>query len=263
MHMPSLSRIDFLDLVSDVIAKRFPLVQVERNEADFALRLNGSWTRLENLYRTCMQQGDDINHTIERWITEMLRASEGTPDQQASYEELRERIMPMILSSAPRDRSGPPMVTQQLLEGLTVAYAVDSEQTIAYIPKQTFDSWTVAVDELHETAIANLVTRSQELPAQAAADDNGQIALIVIQTKDGYDASRILLPDLHDRLREHLGSPFLAGIPNRDILLCFRNEPELLARMQSQVAQDFRTLPHQVSKELFLITPDGIAPFQP
>jgi uncharacterized protein YtpQ (UPF0354 family) len=261
--MAKLSRADFMELVADLIGKRFPLIKLEKSEGDFALRLNGAWARLENLYRSCMQQGDDVTHLVERWVTEMLRASEGSPDQTASYEELKHRILPMVLSAAPRDRSGPAMVTQQLVDGLTVGYAVDSEHTIAYIPKVTFESWNITIDQLHETSIANLVTHSEDLPANAAADDNGRIALIVVQTKDGYDASRILLPDLHDRLREHLGSPFLCGVPNRDILLCFRNEPELLERMTRQIAEDYQTMPHQVSNRLFLLTPDGIAPYQP
>ena len=96
--------------------------------------------------------------------------------------------------------------------------------------------------------------------AQAAQDESGQINLILFQSGDGYDASRILLPTLHERLREHLGSPFLAAIPNRDILLCFRNDDETIGRVKGQVEEDYRRMPHQVSDKLYLITADGIAP---
>jgi uncharacterized protein YtpQ (UPF0354 family) len=76
---------------------------------------------------------------------------------------------------------------------------------------------------------------------------------------DGYDASRILLPTLHERLREHLGSPFAAGIPNRDILLCFRNDDETVDRLKGQIAEDYRNMPHQITDRLLLVTADGIA----
>ena len=46
------------------------------------------------------------------------------------------------------------------------------------------------------------------------------------------DLERILLPGLHEHLREHLGTPFLAGIPNRDILVCFRNDAEVRASIE-------------------------------
>ena len=93
--------------------------------------------------------------------------------------------------------------------------------------------------------------------ASAAQDEDGQISLILFQTGDGYDASRLLLPTLHDRLREHLGSPFAAAIPTRDLLLCFRNDDETIARVKEQVADDFRRMPHQVTDRLLLVTPDG------
>jgi uncharacterized protein YtpQ (UPF0354 family) len=156
---------------------------------------------------------------------------------------------------------GQGMVTQTLLEGLLVGYGLDNQRTIAYVPRQAFEAWGITLDELHEASLANLTARSQVLQAHAAADADGRVNLIIVQTMDGYDASRILLPGLHEHLRGHLGSPFVAGIPNRDILLCFRNEPENVARLRGQIAQDFQTMPHQVTDQLFLITADGLAPF--
>ena len=117
----------------------------------------------------------------------------------------------------------------------------------------------MTLDELHELSIKNLVLRSEALSAQAAEDDNGAINLILFQTLDGYDASRVLLPTLHERLRGYLGSPFGAAIPNRDILLCFRNDAETVARLRKQVADDYRQMPHQVTDQLLLVTPDGLA----
>jgi uncharacterized protein YtpQ (UPF0354 family) len=97
------------------------------------------------------------------------------------------------------------------------------------------------------------------MPAHAAQDEGGKINLILFQTLDGYDASRVLLPTLNARLKEHLGSPFCAAIPNRDILLCFRNDPDSVSRLRQQIADDFRTMPHQVTDKLLLVTPDGLA----
>jgi hypothetical protein len=79
---------------------------------------------------------------------------------------------------------------------------------------------------------------------------------------DGFDASRLLLPTLHDRLREHLGSPFVAGIPNRDILLCFRDDDETVQRLREQIDADYKKMPHPITDHLLLVTPDGIAPHE-
>jgi hypothetical protein len=68
--------------------------------------------------------------------------------------------------------------------------------------------------------------------------------------------------DPFSTVREHLGTPFLAGIPNRDILVCFRNDPETLDRLARQIKEDFKGMPHQVTDQVFLITSDGIAVFK-
>ena len=119
----------------------------------------------------------------------------------------------------------------------------------------------LSIEDLHRTAIDNLVARSEAISAHAAQDENGNVNLILFQTMDGYDASRILLPTLHERLKEHLGSPFAAGIPNRDILLCFRNDPETVDSLRDQINSDYRTMPHQVTNKLLLVTADGTALF--
>ena len=252
-----------MERVAEVVHHRFPLVKLDRNTDDFALSLNGYWISLENLYRTSAGHPELFQTMVERWVLELLRLSEGTPDQRASFEEIKGRILPMVISTGPRDVAGMAMVSQELLEGLCIAYAIDSQRTIAYIPRKVFEKWNITLDELHEKALANLVARSQSLEAHAGQDESGQVVFVIFQTMDGYDASRILLPGLHERLREHLGSPFLAGIPNRDILICFRNDPTTLEKMTGQIAHDFQTMPHQVSHCLFLVTADGIAAYQP
>jgi uncharacterized protein YtpQ (UPF0354 family) len=257
--MPEMTREQFVDRVIEQVREKFPLVKLARGDEPFSLRVNGNVVALENLYRMVQIRPDEMKRQVERWVVELIRAGEGTPDLVAGFEEIKDRILPMVLSSqdAKREQS---VVSQSLIEGLQVAYAVDSDRTIAYIPQTHFDAWKISLDQLHETAINNLVSRSEAISAHAAQDENGEINLILFQTLDGYDASRILLPTLHDRLREFLGSPFAAGIPNRDILLCFRNDDETVNRLQAQIAEDFKQMPHQVTDRLMLITPDGIAP---
>jgi uncharacterized protein YtpQ (UPF0354 family) len=257
--MAAMTREQFVEKVSEHIRIKFPLVKLARGEQPFSLRINEQTTSLENIYRITMLNPTELQRHVERWVVEIIRAGEGSPDQSASFEELRERIYPMILSAAAAEPHTSTMITQPLVGSLVVAYAVDSDRTIAYIPGAHFDSWGITLEELHETAIANLVSRSDNIQAHAAQDDDESINLVLFQTLDGYDASRILLPTLHERLREHLGSPFAAAIPNRDILLCFRNDDATVARLHQQIKQDYRQMPHQITDKLLLVTADGIA----
>jgi hypothetical protein len=262
------TRDNFVEQVIEIIRSRFPLVKVARSPLQsFTILINGAPTGLENLYRMSMLRPEDTRRQVERWVVELLRAAEGSPDRGGSFEELKERILPMVVSNAPRDVSGTPtipesLVTQSIVHKLNVAYAVDNDRTISYIPRPQFEKWHITMDELHDTAVDNLIKRSQTMQAHAAKDDADHVTLMLFQSMDGYDASRILLPALHDRLKEHLGSPFAAGIPNRDILLCFRHDPALIRRLREQIQTDYLSMPHQITDALFLVTPDGIAPLE-
>lgn len=258
--MEPLTREQFVDVLFSHVKQKFPLVKLLKvTDQPFAVSVNGNVASLENLYRIAALRPEQTDRHIDRWMVELLRASEGTPDHAKSFKELRERIMPMVLSSTVTDLHSGTMVSQPLLDELYVAYAVDNDRTIAYIPRAIMDKWKISVDELHEAAIENLVRQSEAINAQAAQDEEGQVNLVIFQTMDGYDASRLLLPSLHDRLKGYLGSPFVAGIPNRDILICFRNDPEMVQRLQQQIKSDFQQMPHQITDRLLLVTADGLA----
>ena len=256
--MSALTREQFVERVLQIVPARFPLVKLARAEEPFSLKVNGHVVSLENLYRLSQIHPEDLQRHVERWMVELLRAAEGMPDRDGSFEELKGRIFPMILPDA-LDGVYRQTLMQPLIEGLNVAYALDSDRTITYVHQSQFEAWKVSLDDVHSAAIDNLVSRSESMPATAAQDEDGTISLIIFQTGDGYDASRILLPSLHEKLSEHLGSPFAAAIPNRDILLCFRNQDQTIDRLKNQIEEDFKHMPHQLTSSLLLVTPDGIA----
>lgn len=258
--MSDITREQFVQRLIQQIHAQFPLVRIARApQQPFSVLVNGHLASLENLYRLTVLNPEEMYHNVERWMVEMLRASEGHPDHAGSFQQLKDRIMPVVTVPHPGDVHTATMVSQPFVADLLIAYAIDQERTIDYIPQSHFASWHMNVDQLHETALANLIARSEQLPAHAAQDEDGKISLIIFQTMDGYDATRILLPNLHDRLREHLGSPFAAAIPNRDILLCLRSDDATLTHFRQQVRQDYRSMPHQITDRLFLVTPDGVA----
>lgn len=277
-----ITRDRFAQAVIARVRRRFPLVKIGRARQPFSVRVNGHVASLENLYRISKLKPGDLQHQIERWAVELLRASEGTPDRQATLDEVGDRLLPMILPADIKGDEGEliepidvsagarnpgqgtqgidNLVTQPLVPGLRVGYVIDGDRTIAYVPWEALERWDITVDRLHERAMANLMARSEAMNAHAAQDDEGEINLILFQTLDGFDASRLLLPNLHERLRDHLGSPFVAAIPNRDILLCFRHDEDTVTPLRDQIRRDYRTMPHQVTDRLMLVTADGIAP---
>ena len=86
---------------------------------------------------------------------------------------MKNRILPMIVGRSADVLAG--IVSQPLVNGLFVAYAIDNDRTITYIPKQRFESWGISIETLHTTAIDNLTARSESLAVHAAQDDDGQV----------------------------------------------------------------------------------------
>src|SRR5687768_4076926 len=171
--MSTPSREQFVAEVLECVGDRFPLVKIARGDQPFSMKVNGHVASLENLYRSVLLHPDESRHQIERWIVELLRASEGSPDRNGTFDELKDRILPMILADKDVENHKN-TVTQPLIEGLHVAYAIDSDRTIAYIPEAQFDAWHITRDELHEAASENLITRSEAMSAHAAQDEEGR-----------------------------------------------------------------------------------------
>ena len=119
--------------------------------------------------------------------------------------------------------------------------------------------WGVDCDALDEIARENLARYAPDLEVQIVDSSEGGRAAIVAR-QDGYDAARLLLSSLHERLAPELGGDFLVATPARDMFLAISAKPAVFVdRIQSRVEQDFRRLPYPISSDFFLVTRDGVA----
>lgn len=260
--MAHLSREQFAQDVVRRVRDRFPLVQIGRSNQPFSLRVNGSDASLENLYRIAELRPDELQHQIERWAVELLRVGEGRPDHGETFAGVADKIMPILLNGTTEGKRIAFLATQPLVADLHIGYVIDGDRTIAYIPQALLQKWEVTLEKVHKQALENLVNRSHNMSAHAMQDDDGDVNLVLFQLMDGYDSSRLLLPALHERLRSHVGSPFCAAVPNRDILLCFRDDQETVEKIRNQIKADYRTMPYHVSDAVLLVTADGVAAYR-
>jgi uncharacterized protein YtpQ (UPF0354 family) len=102
--------------------------------------------------------------------------------------------------------------------GLGVVYGLHAGGFDVIVNGDHVLSWGVPVAQIQEVALRNLASWS----AGAAWTDevSGERRLISSDTGDGWDASRILLPEVIDRLSSELGSAgrVLIGVPERHLL---------------------------------------------
>ena len=103
--------------------------------------------------------------------------------------------------------------------GLTVVYVLHAGGFDVIVNSDHLLSWGVTTDAVQEAAMRNLAAWS----ATAAWTDevSGERRLISSDTGEGWDAARILLPDVLDRLSAELGAAgrVLIGVPERHLLV--------------------------------------------
>jgi hypothetical protein len=123
--------------------------------------------------------------------------------------------------------------TQPLLDegpaGLPVVYALDAGAFDVIVNVDHLRSWGVGPAEVQEAALQNLATWSGSAPW--TDEVSGERRLVSSDTGDGWDAVRILLPDVVRHLEDELGphGRILVGVPERHLLVAGSlgpNDPE-------------------------------------
>jgi hypothetical protein len=102
---------------------------------------------------------------------------------------------------------------------LAVVYAIPAEGFAVIVNGDHLVSWRVDAAALRGAALANLAAWSEAAPW--TDEVSGGRRVISSATGDGWDAARILLPDVRAHLAEELGAGdrVLVGLPERDLLV--------------------------------------------
>lgn len=225
----------------------------------FDLVVDGRHLGLENVYRMVLgdpERGTDI---VEDYLEKILEGDDiGTG--MLPWEFAQHRIMPRIQ---------PERIFRQLdreqvahvpwVNGTVIVFVLDMPQvTVSLTVEQTL-RWGVDMDQLDEISRRNLEKYSPELRIQVIESRDGGRAAI-LNEYDGYDAARLLLGRLHERLAPELDGDFLVATPSRDMFVAMSaTPPEFVDRLRKRVEQDFRRLPYPITRDLFLVTRDGVA----
>jgi Protein of unknown function (DUF1444) len=103
--------------------------------------------------------------------------------------------------------------------GLPVVYTLNAGAYDVIVNADHLLSWGVTAADLQDKAMANL--RAWSATAAWTDEVSGERRLLSSDTGDGWDATRILLPEVQQRLTSELGSVgrVLVGLPERHLLV--------------------------------------------
>jgi uncharacterized protein YtpQ (UPF0354 family) len=181
-----------------------------------------------------------------------------------TWAEAQARLLPALKprSYVGPDSAGRGSLVNEWLADVVICYVLRNKDIFRFVTTADADRWGMDAQALHQVAIANLCRLAWPAELQGARQrDGGRV--IVIATGDGLASSRLLHPDLHRLLRGPLGSPFRAGIPDRDTLVVYSDRRRLRQQTERQLRKDHRTSSYPITPRPFLVTPDGVAPAPP
>ncbi|MEM1331220.1 MAG: DUF1444 family protein [Planctomycetota bacterium] len=248
----------FASFVRSQVERLRPHDHIDATE-DQELLINGRRLDIENLYRMVSHEPERAEEIVEFFLVQLFSA-EASEVQDLSLDFARRRIMPRVQPESIFDHLNREMVAHvPYVNNTVIVFVTDLPQMTVSITTEQLLKWRVCAEELDEIARENLRSYAPELHVQLVDSREGGRAAIISE-QDGYDAARLLMGDLFERLAPELGGDFLVGTPARDMFVAISRDPgPFVARLQERVTHDFSRLPYPITDQLFYVTRDGVA----
>ena len=240
-----------------LLRERYPDEDFQHDEK--GIRGRGRVVYLSNLHREVRAAPERRDKIVGHFVRS-LGDSMKLPMGQESWEDARGRLIPILKprSYLDSDSASRHSLATEWLADVVICYALRSKDIFRYVTTWDAGRWKVDPEELHQVAIANLTRLDWPTRLEGVLQRDGG-RLILIMTDDGLGSSRLLHPDLHRMFSGPLGSPFRAGIPDRNTLIVYTDRERLRKRTERQLLKDYRTSSYQITPRPFLVTADGIA----
>lgn len=155
------------------------------------------------------------------------------------------------------------LVVRDFYADVRIMYALEFKEAPQLVSHGMMKRWGMDADRLHQRALANL-DRAGEIGIKQVAKLPW---LHVIETEDGYAASRVLLHWRWAELTLKLGDLLILGMPTRDVVVfTATQEAEKIEQLRETVETVERHQGRPITRRLFQWTPQGwseyISPLQ-
>lgn len=212
---------------------------------------------IRNLYKNYVDAPEAKETMIDSFLSHQVY--EEPNGIQGTFADNAERILPQVVPPSLLEfcrREGRDLAAVVYTHDLHVAFVVDEAERYCYINQSVAERWGVSPLQLMATALRNLEHISEEVNWQQFG--TGTNALYVIESFDGYDASRILLSRELAQIAGRVAGQIVIAIPHRDYLIaCGDADPAVVADLQERVRQDFEQHGYPITPQLFTLDGAG------
>lgn len=163
--------------------------------------------------------------------------------EDTPFEDVRADIFPILRPPFALRRLEEP-ARRPFLAGLSVVYGVQTNGQFTFITLEDVARWGRNVQELDQLALDNLARETREHEALLCEDE-----LCGWASGDGYDATRMIVPQLRRDIVKEIG-PAVYAVPREDVFVAL--PVRLAERIKARVQQDFAAAPNPISPEVFV-----------
>jgi uncharacterized protein YtpQ (UPF0354 family) len=172
-----------------------------------------------------------------------------------SFDEARRFLMPVLKPRFQLRNLDEELASTRLVAGLDVVYAVQRDNDFTLVSVADTERWARPLTQLHRIALANLL-RQTNREEKLLCEPSGGSKLCGWASGDGYDATRMIVPELRQQIEREYRGPAVYAVPIENVFVALplrvatREKTERLLR--TKVERDFATSKAPVSPELFV-----------
>jgi hypothetical protein len=149
-------------------------------------------------------------------------------------------------------------ISRPLVADLFLIYVMDSSDPAPLVNEDLVAAWGIDLDAVHARAVANLRTHFGDIRHKPVVKLPW---LHVIDSDDGYSASRLLLLDKWAAIAIELGEPLIVGVPTRDLVVfTASHDPLQIQQLRETVETLAEHEGRPISRQLFVWHPEGWRP---
>lgn len=247
----------FAELVATMLKERQPDYSIDL-VGPRELLVNGRRLDLENLFRMVNHEPNRGEEIVAHYLDQLF-AGDAMQFMSMAFDVARHRVMPRIQPESIFEHLAREQVAHvPFVNGTVIVFVTDLPNMTVSITTEQLIRWKLSVEEVEEIARKNLDEYAPDLEVQLVESKEGGRAAILAQ-HDGYDAARLLLSGLFDRLAPQLGGNFYVATPARDMFVALSPAPDpFVRRLQQRVEHDFKRLPYPITSDFFYVTRDGV-----
>ncbi len=213
------------------------------------LRVRGQETpvSLHELLRRSLAFPDKLPQAVTQLLLEIEEVGLDRIDHH-EFGGVAADLMPQVKSLAWVEQQGrfgdSAIVRRRFGDDLAIVYVIDDSNSMTFVCRAHLKRWNRSADDVHHLAMQNLRTRCA--PAMPVAQKG---APVLLQTGDGYDASRVLLMPRDEGV--------LVAMPDRDVLWVAFDEGQDIDALEHRAAAMASVASHPVSGSVYRLAEAG------